>query len=528
MPGKPARWLTAIAAASLMAAGLSGVISAPAQAASGTLQTGPFEVGNLLNYANSDFEGTTGNWASVSNATLTDDPNHQFLHDASLLDTATSAGTSSFKVGNGSPTIQINVTGGDKYRVGAYFKAPAVNGQTVQFSLGCYTSGGTWIGAESDPASTLLNTTKWQYSESVITLPSNCAYVLGAPEVILGGLAAGAAVNMDEAIFAPKRAALIIGAHGENGLDGGTSYTGQDWIDTNWTDEATNTYNIGPLQSDKEFYGGASPTLPGSWTDSSNRCYQIEEQISNSANWPACVVNLHDFETEGQIAAYFTGLPAAQMVVMIYHDEPEGDTFSGCGTASGDAANYICYFDEESANIHLAAADANSYSDTPSVFVAADSSTYEYGSQSNDDAGDPPGGGCPYIPPTTSTDFYLADHYDQGASGNSLPNETGGAAGDTNGQKWQNWLNCVQSINKPLGLAEYGLDCSSNPDQSVVTTQMGADKSYLGAIPGATEPTIMWAYWYNDAGNEQPGCVFDNSAGGITAWQGIETQNGGG
>jgi hypothetical protein len=85
-----------------------------------------------------------------------------------------------------------------------------------------------------------------------------------------------------------------------------------------------------------------------------------------------------------------------------------------------------------------------------------------------------------------------------------------------------------QGTYKPFGLAEYGLDCTSNPDQAVVTDEMEADNTYLGAIPGAQAPTIMWAYWFSDSGPSSPGCVFDNSAGGSTEWNSIETQNGGG
>lgn len=89
----------------------------------------------------------------------------------------------------------------------------------------------------------------------------------------------------------------------------------------------------------------------------------------------------------------------------------------------------------------------------------------------------------------------------------------------------------MQKLHKPLGLGEYGLDCHSNPDQPVVTQQMAADDNYLAAIPGATEPTILWEYWYSD--DSTPGCVFNNTGiyngvGGITQWQNNETQNGGG
>lgn len=492
------RSLGVLAACGLASLGLSAVTSTVAHAATGNPQAGPFEVGNLLDYANSDFEGTVGNWGSVSNATLTDDPNHQFLHNASLRDTATTAGTSSFKLGTGSPSIQINLTAGDTYRVGAYFKVPAASGQTVQFSLGCYDSSGSWIGWSNGAVHNLLASTKWQYSEDDITVPSGkegCAYVLGSPKVTLGGLAAGAAVNMDEAIFAPYRAALIIGAHGN-----GSPYTASDWLTTNST--------IGPLQSDKEFWD-TTQYLPSQWNDSKNNCYEIEQSLSSDPSaWPACVIAYKNQETESQLAAFFTGLPAAQMVIMVWYQEPEGNSFSGCpGAASGNGPNFVCYFEQQSQDIRQAAGDA------PNVFVAMDAGDYQY---SNDPSHDN-GTGCAFIPPNTYADFYLVDHYDENANGKDLPAE----ASPTNNE-WSNWLACVQGLNKPLGLAEYGLDCTTNPDQTVVTNEMKADDSYLAAIPGATEPTIMWEYWYDG------GCVFDNSAGGVTAWKSFETQNGGG
>jgi hypothetical protein len=514
MSGKRMRQrLALIAAVALAAAGLSTLATLPARAASGAAQSGPFEVGNLLDYANADFEGTIGNWAPVSNATLTDDPDHHFLHDDSLLDTATSAGSSTFKLGNGSPAIQINLSPGKEYQIGAYFKAPAVSGQTVQFSLGCYTSSGQWIDSSKGAVNTLLDTTSWQYSQDDITIPDNCAYVLGSPEVTLGGLAAGAAVDMDEAIFAPDRAALIIGAHGENGLDGGTDYTAQDWIDTNSI--------IGPLQSDKQF-PQPDDYLPASWDSSNNNCYEIEQALgtADSANWPACLITYNypanEPTTEAQLQAFFTTsagdpFPAQQMVIMTYHDEPE------LSTSGLDGPEFVSQFETQSTNIRSAAAAVGR---TPEVFVAMDSATYDY---SNDPTHDD-GLGCSYIPPTSYVDFYLADHYDDVANGEDLPNE-----GSPYSDEWSNWLGCVQGINKPLGLAEYGLNCpvGNNPNASAVTQAITEDNSYLAAIPNATEPTIMWEYWYDTNASGTNDCVFTNS-NTISEWQSVETQNGGG
>ena len=527
MPGHLRHWLAAAAAAGLLTAGLSTTAThaaaTPASRATGeTFQPGPFEVGNLLDYANSDFEGTTGNWVAADSKTnLTDDTSHSFLHDDSLLITVPAGGTGSLRISPVPDPIDITVTPGATYRVGAYFKTSGTQPETVQFTLNCYDASGHEIGAPSGAANALKAITNWQYSEDQITVPGGCAYVQGSPKVTLSNLPTDAAVNMDEVIFAPERAALIIGAHGQEGIDGKGGYTATDWIDTNST--------IGPLQSDKQFYGGNSPALPGQWNDPGNNCYELERAISNHADWPACVINLNPGNdltspanavySEKQILALFTGnpvtasLPADQMVIMLYKGEPELSTYSGCpGAAPGNAANYVCYFELESGYVRQA---AKAVGDVPNVFLAAGAATSAYGNP-----------GCAWIPPTGYVDFYLADHYDDNASGNSLPNESG-----SNGQKWANWLSCVQPIDKPLGLSEYGLDCHSNPDQPVVTQQMAADDSYLAAIPGATEPTILWEYWYSD--DSTPGCVFDNTGiykgvGGITQWQNGETQNGGG
>jgi hypothetical protein len=528
MFGNPRRWLGALVASGLMAAGLAAVAAVPAtpaHAISSVTQAGPFEVGNLLNYANSDFEGTIGNWVSYSNATLTDDTTEAFLHNDSLLDTVTAAGTSSFKLGTPPTSVQITVTPNAKYQVGAYFKTPAANNQSVQFSLGCYGSKGQYLGLSNGAINPLLDTANWQYSQDVISVPAKCAYVQGSPKVTLRGLAANSAVNMDEVIFAPYRAALLIGAHGQNGADGNGGYTAKDWTITDGI--------IGPLQSDKEFYGPNTVPLPTQWKSASNNCYEIELMMgeADEADWPACVVTYPDPETETQIQDYLTGLPAAQMVIMIYHDEPEGGTFSGCpGNPApvGNAANFVCYFEQQATRIRQAAAAVN---DVSNVFVAEDSSTYQYGEGVSDSAGT----GCGFIVPPSYTDFYLADHYDEDANGMSLPNETSTSSGDstTDGQKWSNWLSCVQPKNKPLGLAEYGLDCTTNPNQQVVINEMAADDGYLAAIPGATEPTIMWAYWYSASGIKSgPGCMFDQDSSlgqaAIKQWQAGETQNGGG
>jgi methionine synthase I (cobalamin-dependent) len=95
--------------------------------------------------------------------------------------------------------------------------------------------------------------------------------------------------------------------------------------------------------------------------------------------------------------------------------------------------------------------------------------------------------------------------------------------------EWSNWLACVQGINKPIGLAEYGQNCpdSSNPNAPAVTEAITNDNAYLEALPNATEPVIMWEAWYDTDAAMTHDCVFTNP-NTISEWQSLETQNGGG
>lgn len=166
-------------AAALSTLALIGV-SSPARALSGSPQTGPFPVGNLLSYANSDMEGTAGDWISVSNAALSLSTSTALLHDDSLADTSASAGTSAYKL-DANNYDQINLTGGDTYTVGAYFKIPATSGESLTFGLGNYDSSGTWLGWSYTSSLSLNNSGKWQYVQGQITEPSTRRTRLAPP-----------------------------------------------------------------------------------------------------------------------------------------------------------------------------------------------------------------------------------------------------------------------------------------------------------------------------------------------------------
>jgi hypothetical protein len=482
-------------------------------------QAGSFWPGDLLSMTNADFENGTGDWNAISNvSTLTTSSAQAFLHDYSLKIVTAGTGTFTSVIQlTGTSGIQIpvnpgNGTASDVYRVGAYVKLPATSGHTTVFDLGCYDSSGNWLGLEAGTPVTNNSNGTWQWVEDDIQLPSDCAYVHGSPEVQFTGMHSNAFIYMDEAWFAPERAALMIGAYAPDTSE-----------DPAWdTDDA----NIGPLQTIKAYFGGASPALPGQWNSSDNPCYELTLTGNNPPTEPpTCVINLNPPEgtvySQLDISNFLAAMPTSQTVIMIYHNEAENDSFDNCpGSATGNADNFVCYFEEEAANIQGAAAGLDL---TQNVFTAEDSASYQY--RAGGDAT-----GCNWIVPSSYVDFYLVDHYERGwANGSNLSEQTGSSAG---AQEWNNWLGCVDGSGKPIGLAEYGLcsgsgDCTTGStcdgygDTADDTSTMTADDPYLAGEPSGDSPTILWEYFYS-------GCwLFDNSNGEITEWQSIENQNGG-
>jgi hypothetical protein len=480
-----------------------------------TFQAGPFPVGNLLSYANSDFEGHV-NFVAARNATISD-ASTSFLHSDSLQDSVGKAGTSAFSVPNGTA---IDVSGGSTYTISAYLKlSSAAGGQALTFGLNCATSSGKSLGWLYTPSRALVGEQNWQYVEGQITVPSACVDVVASPKVTLTGIAAGEVVNVDEMTLRPYRAALVIGAHGDAADDGTpTNYTATDWLDTNEL--------LGPLQSDKTFFG-PTKALPSSWADPANNCYQIEQALSSGA-WPECVIAYKVQESEAQLQSFLAGLPAGQQVVMVWWQEPENDSFSGCPGATDNGSNFVCYFEQQSSEIRQAAATDGV---TPQVLVGMDASTYSYDPASDTDPNESleldnsgayqAGTSCSFIPPSPYVDVYLADHYAYNATSNVA------ASPGERADNWQDWLTCVLPQNKPIGLAEYGINPNdSNP--SGTASAIAANTSYLATLPATThEETAMWALWDTAPGTPTNWAIDDEPAA-VSAWQAAETQNGGG
>jgi hypothetical protein len=539
------------AAATILSVVLVGLgTTAPALAGSGTLQNGPFAAGNLLSYANSDFEGHA-NFVPVTNIGSISDTTAAALHGIDSLEFESEAGgTTALKLQVGSSPTQINVTGGATYTLGGWFKLPSANsGESVSFGMYLYDSAGTWINWYSTGPLTLSAVSGWQYVEGQITVPSNAAWALDSPEVILNNAAQGQLTYMDMLVFKPYRAAQAIGAKGPLCVNGKCGdYTASDWGYANST--------IGPLQSDKEFFNSTNNPPDGDLPSSfhNTACYGIEQSLgsTNYSAWPVCILAYTGTSmTFTDMDNFLSTVPPQQELYLVWRQEPELDSFSNgvpaCPGLTGGKA-FVCEFQYQANLIHGSAYFG------PNIFVAMDSAGSQYGDlvddlSANDDTGVGTNGtnGCAYIPPSNAdpnggADIYLLDFYQ-----NSQVDGTNVNTEAIREDNWKNWLNCVTPRNRPIGFGEYGLDqstggttepCDNNPngnDAAQTPSAMAADNGYLKQLPMSSQsemqnhvPVVVWNYWYDDD-DSSPVCTqFDNSYGAITEWQSIETANGGG
>src|SRR5262249_29971389 len=202
---------------------------------------------------------------------------------------------------------------------------------------------------------------------------------------------------MDMLVFKPRRAAQAIGAHGQCGTTTPCNYTAQKWINSNAV--------IGPLQSDKQFISG---DLPSTGTDpfSMTICHDIEQLLgsTNYSAWPVCIIAYTGTGmTQTNMNNFLASVPAQQELYIVWHQEPEGDTFTnqpGCGTQTGAQA-FVCEFQLQAAMVH------NSPNYTPNIFVADNSAGSKYSTGNT-------GADCSWIvpPKTNGPDVYLVDHYE--------------------------------------------------------------------------------------------------------------------
>jgi hypothetical protein len=493
------RILALVAVAGLTAIGVS---SAVPHVRAASVEPSSWGAANLLSAADSDFESGVSGWEAVSNTTVSWNTGSAFHGDASMKLTATASGDQSAKAEMGGN--QINVTGPDTYRISAWVKTgTAVSGRTVQFGIGAYNSSGTWLGWTYGTANTLADTTTWQYVSETVTALTGTAYVLGSPKLTEDNVSAGETLSVDEVLFEPYRAATIIGA--EDGGGDCTSFS-------------TANADIGPLQSCKIFYGPTDP-LPATWSGSD--CANLPSDV-------ACVITFKDFDNASNNLATFVGnVPAGKPVILIPYQEPESPKVSWSYDGKTGGPAYVAEAENEISVIR----GAEKTSSTANIWVAEDSEDYQYDPGSNhDDAGN-----CSYIIPGQYVDMYLDDHYEFSATGSDMPNDSPDSGANS---EWTTWLGCVGAQGRPIGLAEYGLNCGqvngvgAMPNALTTSEGIKADNGYLEDQPAGL-PVVLWEYWWDTNGDSTGNCQFTQGGSpdgseAVTQWQDNETQNGGG
>ena len=531
------RWrVKAVALVASVGVAAAGFVAATTEAAlattSATLQAGPFPVGNLLSYANSDFEGSA-NFIPVTNVgTISDSSAHQYSHQDSLAFTAKAAGTVAVKMEEDHTNgTKFAVTGGDTYTVGAYIRLPTTGTttETVTFSLASYDSSGNWIRWTDSSPVNLSSTKTWRYVEANIKVPSNAAWEVDSPEITIANATAGQETDVDLLTVKPYRAAQAIGQHGSN--CNGCTYTALEWYST-WQ-------TLGSVgQTDKEFNSSLPATFSGT------NCSGDESEVGSTSysKWPLCVIAYtNPVTSQSTMDTFLQSVPAHQEIILVWHQEPEGDSFSnepGCGTDTGATA-FKCETDIQGGYVH------NSRYDAPNIFIAQNSagSQYETGKTGADCSwmADPSGSG-------SGVDLYLVDYYNNGTVTGQNINTT------PHNNEWQNWLSCASAENRPLGFGEYGLDDSYEPNQNQpsslcnngpqppsttnaqnLPSELMGDQSYLEALPMSGQsqlqypaPVWVWDYWYSYYGGTAVCTLFGNTYRAETDWENNITQNGGG
>lgn len=484
----------AVAAAAITSPLLAlGMMAAPAaHAATFPPEPTSFAQGNLFSLNHYDFENASDLGAvSVSNATVSQGTGTTMLHNSSLKVTTTAAGNTVWKQAD---SHSMAVKPGASYRVGEYFHSPAVAGDTVTYALGGYSSSGVWQGWTSGSAKTLANTPNWQYVTSVITIPSTVSQVVGV-RVTETGTQAGDITRVDEATFSSDRAAVAIGAVGDHCGDGSCgNYTATDFLHANATSPSPGA--IGPLQTTKEFYGSGNG-LP---VFSNSVCSGIEAGISDHTKWPVCIIAYKDQVSQATMTAFMQSVPADQQVVLVYHQEPEGDYASG--------STFVSEFTSQYAEYRAAGNFEN-------ITMVDNAASYPYKNGAI---------GCTYIVPPASTDGYAIDFYEATVDGKNVSQNV------DRGTAWVNWANCVKGQGKPLGIFEQGYkqDTTSNVNNTIPAMQ--ADDTYLRAAPDTLGQAFLYRdYWDTDYGGSSVGPP-DNmltTSAEVAQWQANETENGG-
>jgi hypothetical protein len=249
---------------------------------------------------------------------------------------------------------------------------------------------------------------------------------------------------------------------------------------------------IGPLQSDKIFYGtGADGVKPLPPSFNGSVCDELEHQ-------PVCVI-AYKTASKQTLQSFVESMPAQRSspVIMVYWDEPE------LGQSGMSPQTYKNNFDLRSQWVTQAAAAKHlSY-----VKVAMDSATYGY-------APGGPGYDCSYLPAASYVDYYLTDVYQH-----QLTTLQGDA-------DFQRWNECTAGLGKPQGLAEYGLGVCTKTGAPASAAEREQTLSTDAAYLEKNFPhLVLWEYWWSKISGSGGKCAhswFSPSSVIATEWKKIE------
>lgn len=248
---------------------------------------------------------------------------------------------------------------------------------------------------------------------------------------------------------------------------------------------------IGPLQSDKIFYGTGTGVKPLPPSFKGSVCDELTHQ-------PVCVI-AYKTASKKTLQSFVESMPAhrSRPVIMVYWDEPE---LPKSGISPGA---YKKDFDLRSGWVRQAAkAKHLTY-----VKVAMDSATYGY-------APGGPGSGCSYLPAASDVDYYLADVYQHRLTG--LADVAG----------FQRWNQCTAGKGKPQGIAEYGLGVCTKTGAPATALEREQTLSKDAAYLAKSFPHLfLWEYWWSKISGSGGKCAhswFAPTSVIATEWKKIE------
>jgi hypothetical protein len=269
-----------------------------------------------------------------------------------------------------------------------------------------------------------------------------------------------------------------------------------DWLNANQTTQ------IGPLQTEKDWFPNTSPPrmLPLSFTDTA--CYKI--YVATPRHNPICLIAYKD-TVNGQIdnsnlQSFISSIPPSHAtVIMLFYMEPDVTLWQyNChitktpqpSYASG--AQYVQQFEAQSTLIRQYASQAG----LTNVQVASGSGIASF--NPNKSVGcngkDYYGYNCAFIPPPAYTDHYFTEVYHPKLI--LIQND----------KRFAKWNGCTSGLGKSQGISDYALGVCKPGGGTFTESDRAAVMAQDAAYLAANFPNLyMWQYWwFHTAGNPNP------------------------